>query len=277
MARLNVFIDGTWLLVQCAGGGSMANATDQPDRRFPFEFSKLNQALLAHVGANGSACDDVGECQISTSIFTLPDDFDDWPNQYDDITAESIEKVRKAVAAREAFIRQAAASGYRTDAVFHPIIRDHIIRRLADRKYQEKQVDTSVVALLVRSAITRPGDFHALITGDADILPAVRVAYPEFTRNVFVATTHPDELNARHRQTAFALVDFAFDVPPFYMQNHENAVKLIEGAHTYRCEECGAVFSTQNPIPPRSRPRCIQHRVETAPGNRPHRTPFGHR
>ena len=32
MARLNVFIDGTWLLVQCAAGGSMANSTEHPDR-----------------------------------------------------------------------------------------------------------------------------------------------------------------------------------------------------------------------------------------------------
>lgn len=255
----------------------MANATDQPDHRFRFDFSKLNQALLAHVAAHGGVCDDVGECQISTSIFTLPEDFDDWPNQYDDITIESVEKVRRAVAAREAFVRQAENAGYRTDAVFHPVIRDHIIRRLADRKYQEKQVDTSVVALLVRSAITRPEDYHALITGDADILPAVRVAYPEFTRNVFIVTTHPDELNPRHRQTAFALVDFAFNVAPFFMQNHDNAVKLIEGAHAYRCEECGAVFATQKPIPARSRSRCVQHRP-AVPANRSlHRTPFSSR
>jgi hypothetical protein len=277
MPRLNVFIDGTWLLVQCAANGSMANATDQPDHRFRFDFSKLNQALLAHSAAHGGACEEVGECQISTSIFTLPDDFDDWPNQYDDITAESVERVRRAVAAREAFVRQAVNAGYRTDAVYHPIIRDHIIRKLADRKYQEKQVDTSVVALLVRSAITRSADYHALITGDADILPAVRVAYPEFTRNVFLATTHPDELNPRHRQTAFALVDFAFEIEPFFMQNHDNAVKLIEGAHAYRCEECGSVFAMARPVPARSRPRCARHRP-AAPANRPlHRTPFGRR
>ncbi len=267
MSKLNIFIDGTWLLVQCAAGGSMANSTDAPDRRFPLHFSRLNAALLEHVNSHGAACDSVHEAQISTSIFALPPDFDEWPTQYYDITRESIEKVRSAVRARELFVEDAIAAGYKTDAVYYPPIRDHIIRRLVERKYQEKEVDSSVVALLVRSAITRGDDYHAVITGDADILPAIRVAYPEFTRNVFICTTHPDELNPRHRQTAFALVDFDFHVPPFFMQNRDSAVKLIAGAHVYRCEECGSVFSTSNPVPSRSRPRCAAHRGTPSRGS----------
>lgn len=250
----------------------MANATDEPNSRFPFDFTKLNAALLAHVNSHGAACDGIGEAQISTSIFALPEDFDNWPDQYDDILPESVQKVRNAVRAREAFVANAEAAGYRLDAVYHPPVRDHIIRRLVARKYQEKQVDASVVALLVRSAITHGDDYHAVITGDADILPAIRVAYPEFTKNVFVCTTHPDELNPRHRQTAFALVDFEFQVPPFYMQNRDNAVKLIAGNHAHRCEECGAVFATANPIPARSRPRCAQHRADPT-----RRSQFGRR
>lgn len=261
MANVNVFIDGTWLLNQCAAGGSLANATEHPDRRFPLDFAKLNSCLVTHVGAHGGEAAAIGAAYISTSIFALPDDFEEWPNNYLDITPEQIEKTRRAVTARERFVETAVAGGYLTDAVFRPLIRDYIVRKLAERKYQEKQVDTSVVALLVRSAITKPEDFHVVITGDSDILPAVKVAYPEFTKNVVVATTHPDELNARHRQTAYALLDFDFGIPPFYMQNKENAVQLMEGAHTYRCEECGAVFALQKPVPRSSRPRCLRHRA----------------
>lgn len=264
MAKLNIFIDGTWLLHQCAANGSMANATDHPDRRFPFDFPKLNHALVAHVKAHGGDCDGVGDCYLSTSIFALPANFDDWPTQYLDITVAQIERTRRAVTAREAFAAQALAAGYKPDAIYYPTIRDHIIRRLAEGRYQEKQVDTSVVALLVRAAITKPDDFHTVITGDSDILPAVRVAYPEFTKNVFVTTTHPDELNPRHRQTSFALVDFDFDIPPFFMQNRDAAIQLIQGLHAYRCEECGAVFTTTNPVPRTNRPRCSQHRPPAA-------------
>jgi hypothetical protein len=260
MSKVNVFIDGTWLLVQCAAGGSLANATEHPDRRFPLDFSKLNACLLGHVNKYAANCSAVGDAYIATSIFSLPADFNDWPNQYLDITAEQIEKTHRNTTARERFVETAIAGGYLADAVFRPPIRDYIIRKLADRRYQEKQVDTAVVALLVRSAITKPDDYHVVVTGDSDILPAVKVAYPQFTKNVVVATTHPDELNARHRQTAFALVDFDFAVPPFFMQNKENAVQIMEGAHIYRCEECGVVFALQKPLPKSQRPRCIKDR-----------------
>lgn len=260
MSRLNVFIDGTWLLHQLRADGSMASSTDSPNSRFPLDFTKLNRALVDHVNAHGGACDDVGDCYISTSIFTLPPDFDDWGNRFDDITAEQVERTRRAVKLREQLCDRASKAGYRLDAVHRPAIRAYMIRKLAEGKFQEKQVDTSVVALLVRSAITKSDDFHAVITGDSDILPAVKVAYPEFTRNVFVATTHPDELNPFHRQTSFALVDFAFAVAPYFMQNKDAALSLIEGANTYRCEECGLVFSMPRPVPKTQRPRCAKHR-----------------
>lgn len=261
---LNVFVDGTWLLHQCGAGASLSNATDQPNSRFLLDFTKLNTALLGHVRQSGGTCDGIGECYISTSIFALPPDFDDWPNQFEDITSEQIEKTRRAVTLREDFVAKAVAAGYRTDAVYRPPIKDYIIRKLAEKTYREKQVDTSVVALLVRSAITKTGDYHTVIAGDIDILPAVRVAYPEFTRNVFLTTTHPDELNPGHRQAAFSLVDFAFEVEPFFMQNKENAQQILRGVHVYRCEECGLVFSLPRPVPRAQRPRCMRHRPRRA-------------
>jgi uncharacterized LabA/DUF88 family protein len=260
MKRVNLFVDGTWLLHQCGAGGSLANATHEPTSRFALDFGKLDAALVRHVNASGHQCDAPGERFISTSIFTLPADFDDWPNKFEDVTTDQVEKTRRAVKLREQLVERAVVAGYRTDAVYRPPIRDYIIRKLAEKRYQEKQVDTSVVALLVRSAITKADDFHAVVTGDSDILPAVRVAYPAFTKNVFVVTTHPDELNPAHRQTAFSLVDFAFDVPPFFMQNKENAQQILEGANVYRCEECGLVFSMARPVPRNARPRCNRHR-----------------
>jgi hypothetical protein len=197
---------------------------------------------------------------LCTSIFTLPADFDEWPKRYAGITSQQIDKTKRAVFAREQLVREAVDGGYSQDAVYRPSIREYILRKLVKGEYQEKQVDTTVVALLVRSAVTRPDDFHTVITGDADILPAVTIAYPQFTRNVFVTTTHPDELRAEHRQTAFSLIDFKFDIPPFYMQNKENAEQIIRGDHVHRCQECGKVFTTANRIPSRQRPRCIHCR-----------------
>ncbi len=262
MANLNVFIDGTWLFYQCGGGQCLPNATASPNSRFRLDFTKLNDALLAHVRGAGGQVDGVNELYVATSIFSLPDDFDDWPNQYDDVTPDHIDRTRRGVHAREEFVSWATEAGYRTDAVFRPPIRNYIIRRLSESRYQEKQVDTAVVALLVRAAIVREGDFHVLITGDSDTLPALRVAYPQYTENVLVATTHPDELRAAHRQTAFSLVDFDFRIPPFYLQ--DNAHLIIQGDHVYRCGECGKVFALSNPLPRAARPYCPAHRQARA-------------
>lgn len=136
MSKLNIFVDGTWLLVQCAAGGSMANATDRPEHRFELDFSRLNDALLSHANSHGAKCDSIGEAQISTSIFSLPEDFDNWSSQFDDITAESIEKVRRGVTAREKFVHYAKSVGYLTDAVYYPRIRDHIIRRYMEDLFE---------------------------------------------------------------------------------------------------------------------------------------------
>lgn len=262
MPFLNVFIDGTWLFNQVAPEASLANATAQPKSRFVLDFAKLNKALLRHVSAGGKACDDVGELVISTSIFTLPPDLDEWPRRYTGITPPDVEKMKRNVFAREQLVREAVDGGYSKIGVYRPPLREWILRKVMKREYQEKQVDTTVVALLVRSAITRPADFHTVITGDSDILPAVSTAYPQFTENVFVTTTHPDELNARHRQTAYSLIDFTFDIPPFYMQNKENAEQILKGEYVYRCQECGKVFSMQKPIPHRERPRCVKCRSQ---------------
>ncbi|OGP53646.1 MAG: hypothetical protein A2Y65_04845 [Deltaproteobacteria bacterium RBG_13_52_11] len=258
MSAINIFIDGTWLLVQCAAGQTLANTTEKPNTRFPLDFQKLNAALLEFVQNNGGACDHVGSCYIACSIFELPPDFDDWPSHYLDLTTENIEKTKRSVYARGAFVKDALTVGYSSDAVFRPPIKDYIVRKLATRTYQEKQVDTTVVALLVRSAITQPHDFHILVTGDSDILPAVKTAYPEYTKNVVIATTHPDELKASHRQTSFSYLDFDFRVPPFYFQDH--ADKLIGGKFVYKCGECGKVFTRLNEISKKARPYCINHR-----------------
>jgi hypothetical protein len=266
VSSLNIFIDGTWLLNQLGGGRSLANATDHPESRFFLDFSKLNSALLRHLSANGHTCDALGELEISTSVFSLPTDFDSWPRRYSGITMDNIDKTKRAVYAREQLIREAVDGGYAETAVYRPPIREWILRKLVKGEYQEKQVDTTVVALLVRSAVTRPNDFHTVVTGDSDILPAVTTAYPQFTSNVFVTTTHPDELKAEHRQTAYSLIDFGFVIPPFYMQNKENAEQIIRGDHVHRCEECGRIFTTAKPIPLRQRPRCVSCRP---PATRP--------
>jgi hypothetical protein len=255
MSNLNVFIDGSWLFKACAPEKALAGGTEWPDKTFPLDFERLDTALLTHAKRFVPQCHSLGERFLATSIFSLPDNFDDWPTEFDGVTSEDIARTRNATLARERFVRTALETGYSDRAVYRPKIKGWILERLRMKRYQEKQVDATVVALLVRDAITRPGDVHVVITGDADILPAIKVAYPEYSRNVFVATTHPDELAAERRQTAFSLSHFESDIEPFFFQDH--VAKIMRGEHVYQCAHCHKAFARPKAIPAKARPCCF--------------------
>ncbi len=262
MGRLNVFVDGSWLFKACAPEKALAARTEFPNKSFQLDFARLAEALLRHANSQVAGCDQLGERFLVTSVFALPDDFDKWPLEYHDVTADDITRTRNGVVSRQRFVDSAVSGGYSDQAVYHPKMKGWILEKLRVKRYQEKQVDATVVALLVRSAITAPDDVHVVITGDADVLPAIKVAYPEYSKNVVIATTHPDELLAERRQTSFSLSNFKFDIEPFYLQDH--AHEILAGQFVYTCVHCHKVFARPKSIPVKQRPCCLPcHRTRT--------------
>ena len=259
MNKIHIFVDGTWLFKVCSAGAALANTTDSPTFPFRFDWKKFDCAIKAHISKNSSEDLDLGEKYIVTSIFNLPQDFDDWSNRFFDITEEQIIKTKKVIFAKTKFTESAISQGYKNDAILRPEIKKWILQKLKDNIYQEKQVDTTVVALLVKSAIVNCNDYHAVISGDADMLPAIRVAYPEYTNNVVMITTHPDELDSNKQHSSFSYLDFSFKIEPFYLQ--QNSEQIIQGDYIYKCVECGKVFSNANQVPKHKQPRCHNHRT----------------
>jgi hypothetical protein len=253
MPKLNIFIDGTWLFRVCQADGVLANKTEYNTQSFKLDFSALSNSLLNHLEKLGRSAE-IGDRYIATSIFTLPSEINDWPSQNSDITSADIERVARGANARNFLVQNAVQAGYLEDAVYRPRLRPFMIEKLKNRTFQEKQVDASVIALLVRSAITKPDDFHAFVTGDSDMLPAIKIAYPEYSRNVILVTTHPDELRADHRQTSFSYTDFEFDITPYFLQ--DNVLDIIHGQNTYECGNCRKVFVRNKPVPKGKRPYC---------------------
>lgn len=254
MSRLHIFVDGSWLYKACAAEKALANRLEYPDRSFKLDFSKLQNALLCYAQVHEATCVDFGDRIFCTSIFTLPEELDEWPNERDDVSSDDVQSVRASVAARERFAQSALDAGFSDSAIFRPKLKGWMLEKLRNRRFQEKQVDATVVAMLVRAAIINNDDYHAIITGDADILPAIRVAYPEYSKNVFVATTHPDQLFAESRQTSFSLADFDYAAAPYYLEQH--AEDLMQGEHVYKCGHCNKVFSRTRPIPKSALPCC---------------------
>ena len=203
MSQLHIFIDGSWLYKVVAPERVLAAKTENPTQAFRLDFQKLDRALLKHVQKHDAKCTATGDRFLSTSVFSIPADLDKWPDEDDTILPAQIERAQRGIFARNRFVKTATDVGYSEEAVYRPMLRPWILEKLTAGQYQEKQVDATVVALLVRSSIVNPNDYHCVITGDADILPAIKVAYPKYSQNVLIATTHPDELRAEHLPAEF--------------------------------------------------------------------------
>jgi hypothetical protein len=113
------------------------------------DFNRLNEQLLRHVKVHGHQCEGLGELVFAASILSLPQDVNDWPTKFPGIRPENIEITRRAIWAREAFLREAMKGGYSDKAVLRPELREWTLRKLIDGQFREKQVDSLVVALLV--------------------------------------------------------------------------------------------------------------------------------
>lgn len=254
MSKLHIYIDGTWLF-KVVEGSVFDRFLVDPDR-FQIDFNKLNQLILGHISKQHPECTEFGNCYFVTSLFTIPEDFDDWDgkkitNPYGGqsitITKQNIALTRKNISDREEFANAAIKAGYDKNCIYRVDLQEWMLLNLLHRelKYQEKQVDTTVVALLVRDAIEHSDDCFALVAGDADILPAIEVAYPNYTQNVFPVLTSPNELDGRNRQTSFRYSQYNFKINPLILQNH---VKEIMYGNVYQCTECHKFFTTINPI-----------------------------
>ncbi len=256
MSKLNVYIDGTWLFKVVEGNVFDRFLVDPS--KFEIDFNKLNALMLQHISKSHPDCTSIGDCYCVTSIFDLPADFDSWvgktinhafSTQTVTVTQDNIDRTKANISNRTAFAKAAVSAGYDPKCIFHIPLQEWMLLNLLhpDLRYQEKQVDTTVVALLVRDAIENPNDCFALVAGDADILPAIQVAYPNYTKNVFPVLTSPDEKDGRNRQTSFKYSQYRFSIDTLVLQNH---VGEIMAGNVYRCTDCHKYFSTANPINP---------------------------
>ena len=257
MSKMHVFIDGTWLFKVVEG--SVFDRFLCKPKSFILDFEKLNKLMLTHVSQQRPECTELGKLYFVTSLFNLPNDFDSWAgrkitaisgDQEITVTQANIDITRENVRKRTEFSNAAVSSGYDPGCIYHVRFQEWMLLNLLhpDLRYQEKQVDTTVVALLVKEAIINSKDCFALVAGDSDILPAIRIAYPDYTRNVFPVLTSPDERDGRNRQTSNKYTQYSFDINTLVLQNHVG--DILKG-NIYQCANCHRYFSTHSPIDPK--------------------------
>ena len=264
MSKFHVFIDGSWLFNVCGPDKILASKMAK-NNVFRLDFKLFVDAIMNHINSQSTQCDSIGDCYNIISIFDLPSDFDTWVGKpYDSanpsggkITQDEIRKTKNAVSAREKFSQNALDAGFQKEAVLSVKMKEWIVQCLTTQKYQEKQVDTTLVALIVKYAIDKPKDYLAVVSGDADIIPAIKIACPDYTRNICIVTTHPDELKKKHRQSSFAYTDFSFNIPNLYLQDIvPQIVSRKTNEHVYTCKHCAKVFLSASEITSKKQPFC---------------------
>lgn len=250
----HLFIDGSWLFRACADNGVLANRTCDSTVAFDIDFNKMKAGILKHINDNGVACSGWKTLNFVTSILEIPSDINTWAGHHPGCTADNIRKLLNNITARNHFAQKAIDAGFDPSIILRPMLKPYMVKKIAEKAFQEKQVDTTVVALLIKSAFQNPNDVHVFITGDADILPAIQVAYPQYTQQVLLATSHPDELNAIHRSSSYSLSQFTFSLPVFYFQDHIK--DLLTGDFIFQCDNCAKYYSSRTEFSALQRPRC---------------------
>lgn len=246
--KFNVYVDGSWLFKQCGTNGVFASRMEYPENAFRLDFSKLVGSLSTTLSQAVGQPTEVAELYFYTAVFEIPEA----PNpEWGDLSW-----IRNSTHARQRFADAALGAGFLGEGVFKVPLRTWIIDKLQDRRYQEKMVDTSLVARLVEQSIKDPDRLHVLISGDLDMLPAIKTVVPEYTETVVLATTHPDQYYASDAQSSFRLNTFDFRYEPIYLERH--VADFVSGEHVYECSNtrCHRLFVRAAPIPRGANPRC---------------------
>lgn len=103
--------------------------------------------------------------------------------------------------------------------------------------YQEKEVDTQMVADMLQMAAVNTFDILILLSGDTDFAPAVE-AVRRLGKIVYVATWGRHGLSSRLRSSAFGHIDLQEGLEHFLKDEEGNAWKPAEEIdHTERMKE----------------------------------------
>lgn len=117
-------------------------------------------------------------------------------------------------------------------------------------------VDTSLVGRLVEQAIADPDRLHVLISGDLDMLPAIRTVVPDYTETVVLATTHPDQYIRGRPSLHSVSISSTFAFEPIYLD--QSVDQFVSGDHVYRCSNprCNSISRDLALFPVAANPVC---------------------
>ncbi|SFU40005.1 zinc ribbon domain-containing protein [Alicyclobacillus macrosporangiidus] len=245
MGKFNVFIDGTWLFRICKATGILAAKTENPNEHFRIDFEKLTKFIERQLGQFYGRPFEPAELMLFTSIIDVSKADPSWG----DLT-----RISNGSYARSQFVYSASQAGYDVSNVFSIPLKQWMIRAIENDTYEEKMVDTTLVATLVERTIKNPNFVQVIIAGDLDILPGIKTVIPNYSENVVLVSSHPEQFDINNQTSSFHLHSFEFKYGPIYLENY--LIDIMVGNYTYKCHHCGKVFARWREIPRHHNPLC---------------------
>lgn len=248
--KCNIYIDGTWLFRQCAPNSIMAQQTYNENEAFKIDFNKLINAVIDILQTDSKQNIIKGSLWYYTSIIRNIPDYDS--------NGKNLDWLKQLSVAKDKTVENARKAGFNTAGVFDIPFKPWIPQRIMDKTYQEKMVDTSLVARMVLECLNNPEDFHVLISGDLDMLPVLDLIVPSYIEKIVLFTTHPDQWDPNQQQTSKKLNDFHFNYGPYYLE--KIADRIMQGSYILVCEKCKKLFANSNKPPAGKNTFCPVHR-----------------
>lgn len=251
--KFNVFVDGSWLFKICGVSGPLYSRTDKRDKSFKLDFNKLIKLIQNKLRNDfQNPLIQSGDFYLFSAIF----DYDEnqirkwYAEKKCDLKNQSIDKFieqfKSNVNARTIFTKSAESSGFDISGVHTVPFKPWMCKKIIEKSYQEKMVDTSLVARLVEHTLigSTETDIQVVIAGDLDILPGIKTVIPDYTKKLILVTVTPLQHDESTQVSSFELSNFNFEHEPILLDRE--VANIMQGTYVSQCNNpnCSKVFSS---------------------------------
>lgn len=245
----HIYVDGSWLFKQCGKQKSLswrAFPKSKHEKIFFIDYSKLINLIINELRSTIKEDLDVGTLWYFSSVFS----------ELTEIPGEDVQLILRENYAKKRIIDEVRKAGFNTDHVFEVPFKPWMIDAIKSKSYKEKKVDSAMVTYMADNFKNYENDYHAVVTGDLDVMPAIQRLMQSGIGKVILVTTKPHQWDITMQQTSWELANYPFSHGPIFLE--DKVKSIMSGDLIYECVRCRDLFARRKAIPPLSQPLCIK-------------------
>lgn len=243
MSKCHVYIDGSWLYKQCSGKGVLGKRTVYG--KIFLDYRKLIELIVNEVGkATGESVSAGEELHYFTSVIKDIPASSNIKIEGEDYSLEQIRSRSKTALETMTKVVQGGVTVTNFEIGFRP----WMAKAIAEGSYQEKMVDTAIVAKFVINSLKEEysSDYHAILSGDLDMLAAFEEVLMEVdpSLKILLVTIDPVQWDQKDSQVSKDLAQFEhFAIPSILLDRF--IPEIMQGDNVLQCQGCSKYFDAK--------------------------------